>query len=128
MIIENTYCVNLHPELYESLAHLFLLASCLIFMLIFLIAIFYIDAWNVFIYIEYSSETIKRCLPNLHSLGEIFLPYFLPQLSTLTIIFELYVFNLCKYIHDIYSFISIVFLTSYTLAGSQAFAILLDVQ
>ncbi|CAM4928463.1 unnamed protein product [Rotaria socialis] len=55
-------------------------------------------------------DTIKRCLPNLHSLGELLLPCFLRQLFTLTVLLSL----LCL-------------LVSYALAGSQAFSSLLHV-
>ncbi|CAF4007659.1 unnamed protein product [Rotaria magnacalcarata] len=55
-------------------------------------------------------DTIKRCLPNLHSLGELLLPCFLRQLFTLTVLLSL----LCL-------------LVSYSLAGSQAFSSLFHV-
>ncbi|CAF2490501.1 unnamed protein product [Rotaria sp. Silwood2] len=55
-------------------------------------------------------DTIKRCLPNLHSLGELLLPCFLRQLFTLTVLLSL----LCL-------------LVSYALAGSQAFTTLFHV-
>ncbi|CAF0918811.1 unnamed protein product [Rotaria sordida] len=55
-------------------------------------------------------DTIKQCLPNLHSLGELLLPCFLRQLFTLTVLLSL----LCL-------------LVSYALAGSQAFTTLFHV-
>ncbi|CAF4614887.1 unnamed protein product [Rotaria sp. Silwood1] len=55
-------------------------------------------------------DIIKRCLPNLHSLGELLLPCFLRQLFTLTVLLSL----LCL-------------LVSYALAGSQAFTTLFHV-
>ncbi|CAF2072430.1 unnamed protein product [Rotaria magnacalcarata] len=58
----------------------------------------------------YSSETLARCLPNLHSLGVLLLPYFLPYIFTLVVILQL-----------------MIFLISYGLAGSQAFAALFNV-
>lgn len=59
----------------------------------------------------YKADAIKRCLPNLHSLGELLLPCFLRQLFTLTVLLSL----LCL-------------LISYALAGSQAFAALLRIE
>ncbi|UJR25547.1 hypothetical protein I4U23_006892 [Adineta vaga] len=58
----------------------------------------------------YKADTIKRCLPNLHSLGELLLPCFLRQLFTATVLLSL----LCV-------------LISYALAGSQAFATLFNI-
>ncbi|CAF0797855.1 unnamed protein product [Rotaria sordida] len=58
----------------------------------------------------YDAETVKRCLPNLYSLGELLLPYFLPYLFTLVIIFQI-----------------IIALVGYALAGSQGFAVLFHV-
>jgi hypothetical protein len=60
---------------------------------------------------SYKADAIKRCLPNLHSLGELLLPCFLRQLFTLTVLLSL----LCL-------------LVSYALAGSQAFATLFHIQ
>jgi len=64
-------------------------------------------------HLEQSPKTdiIKRCLPNLHSLGELLLPCFLRQLFTLTVLLNL----LCL-------------LVSYALAGSQAFATLFNIR
>ncbi|CAF1035741.1 unnamed protein product [Rotaria sp. Silwood1] len=59
----------------------------------------------------YDAETVKKCLPNLHSLGELFLPSFFSNLFTLIILSQ-----------------TIALLISYALAGSQAFAVLLQVQ
>ncbi len=75
----------------------------------------------------YNGKTLKQCLPNLHSLGEIYLPYFFPYISTLLILAYLYVSNHYKCLYYIYYFIRVVFLISYTLAGSQSFAELCQV-
>ncbi|CAM4920174.1 unnamed protein product [Rotaria socialis] len=58
----------------------------------------------------HSSEALKRCLPNLYSLGKLLLPSFLPYIYTLVVIL-----------------LTMVFLISYGLAGSQAFATLFNI-
>ncbi|CAF4274153.1 unnamed protein product [Rotaria socialis] len=60
--------------------------------------------------IVHSSEALKRCLPNLYSLGKLLLPSFLPYIYTLVVIL-----------------LTMVFLISYGLAGSQAFATLFNI-
>ncbi|CAF1025859.1 unnamed protein product [Adineta ricciae] len=59
---------------------------------------------------SYKADIIKRCLPNLHSLGELLLPCFLRQVFTGTVLLAL----LC-------------ILISYALAGSQAFTALFNI-
>lgn len=76
---------NLILALLNNLLLLFLLNVLLIFQLT--------NEFDVFIAIK--ADTIKRCLPNLHSLGELLLPCFLRQLFTLTVLLSLYV--LVKY-------------------------------
>ncbi|CAF3530021.1 unnamed protein product [Rotaria socialis] len=58
----------------------------------------------------HSSEALERCLPNLYSLGKLLLPSFLPYIYTLVVIL-----------------LTMVFLISYGLAGSQAFATLFNI-
>lgn len=68
-----------------------------LFLLILLHEIFFLFTRNLeyifllFFLIAYRADAIKRCLPNLHSLGELLLPCFLRQLFTLTVLLSLYV-------------------------------------
>jgi hypothetical protein len=80
---------------------------------------------NVLFFIADDTQIIERCLPNMHSLGELYLPSILPYLFTLCLFAGMYIFNLLKSRYLFYFFfIRIVFLISYNLAGSQLFALL----
>ena len=82
----------------------------------------------IFFLVAYKPDAIKRCLPNLHSLGELLLPCFLRQLFTLTVLLSLYVYLLEEINgYKLFEF-RLCLLVSYALAGSQAFATLLHVK
>ena len=78
-------------------------------------------------FLAYKPDIIKRCLPNLHSLGELLLPCFLRQLFTLTVLLSLYVLYVpFERMDEI--LLRLCLLVSYALAGSQAFATLFHVK